>query len=104
MKIDDPEFHHAMLVEFDCEHTVAGSWKRESKATARKRERLEATKKHYTSVCGSVHSKEDALVRVKERWTVGMGPVAVWLLWTVIGELVKRFVFWAWDKTHAQQI
>ena len=102
MNINDPEFHHAMLLEFECEYKASGAG-RESKATTRKRENLEKSKKHFAAVCDSVHSKEDALVRVQERWTVGMGPIAAWLMWHVIGQLVKQFVFWAWEKTHAQQ-
>lgn len=100
MNVDDPEFYHAMLVEFCCEHRASGSG-RESRSTTRKRERLDTAKRHFAAVCGSVHTKEDALCRVKERWTVGMGPVAAYVLWMLIGELVKKFVFWAWGRMYA---
>jgi len=97
MKLESPELSHKMLSAFDCQPLASGS-RREDRQRIKRRERAEQTLKHFKTVAPYAGTKEDALARVKEQFVCGMGPIAALILWSVIGAIVQKIVFWLWDE------
>jgi len=94
MEVQPPE---DLFRAFDCEYRALGS-SRENAARGKKRDKVIKTWDHFKAARPYVRTREEALDLVKLNWTYGMGPIAAWLLWTVIGSLVKSIVFWLWER------
>lgn len=95
------ELESAFLNEFDCQPYVSGRMK-ESRQRRKQREVAQSTLEKFKSVRPRVTSPEDAVVHVKEEMKTSMGPIAIFLLWTVFGAIIQKMVFWLWDHASVE--
>lgn len=92
------ELESRFLNEFDCQPYVSGRLK-ESRIRKKKREAAESTLESYKSIRAAVTTPEDAVVAVKEDMKTKMGPVAIFIFWSIFGAVIQKMVFWLWDHS-----
>lgn len=89
-----------LLREFDCHPTWSGSG-REQKKRAEKREKVEKTRKTYLAVMSRPNaptSLTECQEAVQQGMTAGMGPLAAWFFWQLVGALINKVVSWLWER------
>jgi|688.fasta_scaffold00458_41 hypothetical protein len=43
-------------------------------------------------------SPEEMIGRIRNEWVAGLGPIASWLMWMAIKNLVTQVVRWLWSR------
>ena len=100
-----PVLESTFLSEFDCQPLVSGRLK-ESRQRRQKRETAQSTLSHFKQVRPRVTTPGDAFAHVKSGMQsdmrTSMGPIAVFIFWSIFGAIIQKMVFWLWDHASIE--
>ena len=101
MCLSGSELEDKFLSEFDCQPYVSGRLK-ESRQRRKQRETAQTTLESFKAVRARVTTPDDAVVAVKADMRTKMGPVGVFIFWSIFGAIIQRMVFWLWDHASIE--
>lgn len=99
--LSGPVLESQFLNEFDCQPYVSGRLK-ESRQRRKKREAAQSTLESFKAVRARVTTPDDAVVAVKADMRTKMGPVGVFIFWSIFGAVIQKMVFWLWDHASIE--
>lgn len=99
--LSGPELESTFLNEFDCQPYVSGRLK-ESRHRSRRRETAQSTLESFKAVRARVTTPDDAVVAVKADMRTRMGPVGIFIFWSIFGAVIQKMVFWLWDHASIE--
>lgn len=95
------ELESTFLNEFDCQPYVSGRL-RESRQRRDKREMAQTALESFKAVRARVTTPVDAVVAVKADMRTKMGPVGMFIFWSIFGAIIQKMVFWLWDHASIE--
>ena len=66
-----------------------------------KRAKIDKTRQYFDEGRHTFKTQKDAVNYVKQKWTVGLGPVASWLMWMAIRQIAMRVAVWLWKRYNS---
>lgn len=66
-----------------------------------KRAKIDKTQQYFDEGRHTFKTQKDAVNYVKQKWTVGLGPVASWLMWMAIRQIAMRVTIWLWKRYNS---
>ena len=101
MCLSGTELESMFLSEFDCQPYVSGRL-RESRQRRDKREMAQTTLESFKAVRARVTTPGDAVVAVKANMRTKMGPISLFIFWSIFGAIIQKMVFWLWDHASIE--
>ena len=96
-----PELQDKFMSEFDCQPYESGRIK-ESRQRSRRREAAQSTLESFNAVRAIVTTPSDAVIAVKADMRTKMGPVGIFIFWSIFGAIIQKMVFWLWDHASIE--
>ena len=99
--LSGPALESQFLSEFDCQPYVSGRLK-ESRQRSQRRETAQSTLESFKAVRARVTTPDDAVVAVKADMRTKLGPVGIFIFWSIFGAIIQKMVFWLWDHASLE--